>query len=114
MAGWACATCERGAVPPALNAAVMLVFWLPPYRVLMVWVYDRTQSALLAMLMHLSITVYAFVLPGSPAMAGVPGLIFTLVFGATLWTVIAAVAAANRRKHSRGEHTRTTPLTHVE
>ena len=40
---------------------------LLPYRVLMVWVYDHTQSVLMAVLMHLSINIYAYVLPGSPA-----------------------------------------------
>jgi membrane protease YdiL (CAAX protease family) len=102
-----------GPVPPALNVAVIVFFWLLPYRVLMVWVYDHTQSVLLAVLMHVSLNAYTFFLP-SPARAGVPDLIFSLVFGATLWTVVAAVTAADRRKLSRGEHTRATPLTHVE
>jgi uncharacterized protein len=102
-----------GPVPPALNVAVIVFFWLLPYRVLMVWVYDHTQSVLLAVLMHVSLNAYTFFLP-SPARAGVPDLIFSLVFGATLWTVVAAVIAADRRKLSRGEHTRATPLTHVE
>jgi uncharacterized protein len=103
-----------GAVPPALNVAVIVFSILLPYRVLMVWVYDHTQSVLMAVLMHLSIIVYPFLLLGSPAMVGGPDLIFSLVFGATLWVVVAAVTAADRRKLSRGEHTRATPPTHVE
>ena len=91
-----------GGVPPALNVAVMLFFYLVPYRLLMVWVYDRTQSVLMAMLMHLMIGVCAFVLASS-AMVGVPDLIFNLVVGATVWVVVAAVAAADRRKRSRPE-----------
>jgi uncharacterized protein len=101
-----------GAVPPALNAAA-IIFYMLAYRVLMVWVYDRTQSVLMAMLMHLMLIVWPFVLPGSPAMVGVPNLIFNLVLGATLWVFVAAVAVADRRKLSRGEHTRATPRTHV-
>jgi uncharacterized protein len=89
-----------GAVPPALNVAVIVFSILLPYRVLMVWVYDHTQSVLMAVLMHVSLNAYTFFLP-SPAMVGVPDLIFSLVFGATLWVVVAAVAAANRRKLSR-------------
>ena len=77
----------------------------------MVWVYDHTQSVLMAMLMHLAGVACAFVLLSS-AMVGVPDLIFNLVFGATLWVVVAAVTAADRRKLSRGEHA--TPPTHVE
>jgi membrane protease YdiL (CAAX protease family) len=98
-----------GAVPPALNVAA-IIFYMLGYRVLMVWVYDRTQSVLMAILMHLMIIVWPFVLPGSPAMVGVPDLIFNLVLGATLWVFVAAVMVANRRKLSRAEHTRATPL----
>jgi len=101
-----------GAVPPALEVAAIF-FYLVPYRMLMVWVYDHTQSVLLAMLMHLPLIVFLFNLVG-PAMAGVPELIFNLVLGATLWVFVAAIAAANRRKLSRGEHTPATPLRHVE
>jgi membrane protease YdiL (CAAX protease family) len=102
-----------GGVPMALYVPVMAFSILLPYRVLMVWVYDRTQSVLLAVLMHLSITVYPLVLLGSQAMVGGPDLIFNLVFGATLWVLVAVVAAAGRRKLPRGEHTRATPQTHV-
>ena len=48
---------DRGAVPPALSLAVTLFSVLLPYRVLMVWVYDRTQSVLMAMLMRLPLVV---------------------------------------------------------
>ena len=44
-----------GAFPLAL-LLVKLFSWLPAYRVLMVWVYDRDESLLLAMLMHVSLT----------------------------------------------------------
>jgi hypothetical protein len=104
---------SSGPVPPALYVAVILFSWLPAYRVLMVWVYDHTQSVLVGWLMRLpSILVCWFIL-FSPALVGVPGLIFDLVFGATLWVLVAAVAVANRRKLSRGEHTRATSLTHA-
>jgi membrane protease YdiL (CAAX protease family) len=113
-----------GAVPPALEVAVIF-FYFVPYRMLMVWVYDHTQSVLIAMLMHLPLIVFLFTLL-TPAMAEVPEVIFNLVFGATLWVVVAAVGAADRRssreentrvprrggqpqKLSRGEHTRPTP-----
>jgi membrane protease YdiL (CAAX protease family) len=106
------AAIPSGAVPPALNAAG-IIFYMLAYRVLMVWVYDHTQSVLMAVLMHLMIIVWPFVLPGPPAMAGVPDLIFNLVFGATLWVFVAAVAVADRRKLSRAEHTRATSPTLV-
>ncbi|MDD7942923.1 hypothetical protein PHK61_31385 [Actinomycetospora lutea] len=67
------------------------------YRLLMVWVYGHTQSVLLAILMHLPISVMGFVL-ASPAMMGVPDLLFSLAFGATLWVLVAAVAATDRKR----------------
>jgi uncharacterized protein len=103
---------RQGAVPPALSLAVTLFSVLLPYRVLMVWVYDRTQSVLMAMLMRLPLVVCGFILI-SPAMAGVPDLVFSLVLGATLWVVVAAVTFADRRKLSRAEHTRATPPARV-
>jgi len=93
---------DSGGVPLGLYVPVMAFSILLPYRVLMVWVYDRTQSVLMAVLMHLAIDVSAFSLT-SAAMVGVPDLIFNLVLGATLWVVVAAVTAADRRKLSRPE-----------
>ena len=94
------AASSAGAIPPVLYLAVLLFSWLPPYRVLMVWVYDRTESLLMAMLMHVPIVVGVFVLVPQtmPAMAVVT---FDLVFGTTLWVVVAAVAVANRGQLSR-------------
>ena len=46
-----------GAVPPALEVAAIF-FYFVPYRMLMVWVYDHTQSVLMAMLMHLPLIVF--------------------------------------------------------
>jgi hypothetical protein len=100
-----------GAVPPALEVAAIF-FYFVPYRMLMVWVYDRTQSVLIAILMHLPLIVFLYgFLP--PVMAGIPTLIFNLVFGVALWVFVAAVAAADRRKLSRAEHAPATPPTHV-
>ena len=104
---------SSGPVPPVLYVAVSLFSWMPAYRVLMVWVYDHTQSVLVAMLMHLSLIVCTFVLLPSPALVGVPGLTFILVSGATLWVIIAVVAVASRGKRSRGEHTSVPRLPHA-
>jgi membrane protease YdiL (CAAX protease family) len=89
-----------GAVPQALNVTVILLFTLLPYRVLMVWVYRRTCSVLMVMVMHLAIVVCVFVFDSS-AVVGVPGLVFNLVFGGVLWGLVAAVAAADRQGRSR-------------
>ena len=94
------AAMANGAVPPALYLAVLLFSWLPPYRVLMIWVYDRTKSLLVTMLMHVPIVVGVFVLVPQtlPAIAAVT---FDLVFGIALWLIVAAVALTNRGQLSR-------------
>jgi uncharacterized protein len=93
------AAADSGTVPRALSVAAVF-FWMLPYRVLVVWIYRHTQSVLLAMLTHLPFDVMAFVF-ASPAMVGVPDLTFNLVFGATLWVLVAAVSTGERRGLSR-------------
>jgi membrane protease YdiL (CAAX protease family) len=66
---------------------------LPAFRVLMVWVYDRTESLLVATLMHASLTASNRILV--PSAAGMPLVIWSLVLGAALWVVVAAVAVAS-------------------
>ena len=73
--------------------AANILAWFPPYRVLMVWVYDRTESLLLAILMHASLTG-SLVILGSLA-PGWPLFTFLLVFGAVLWVVVGTIALAN-------------------
>jgi membrane protease YdiL (CAAX protease family) len=74
--------------------------FLTLFRVLMVWVYDRTGSLLVAMFMHGSLTASARILI-PPGTAGVPLLTFDLVWVAALCVVIAAVAVANSGQLSR-------------
>jgi membrane protease YdiL (CAAX protease family) len=66
---------------------------LPAYRVLMVWVYDRTESLLVAMLMHTSLAASTFVILLPPA-TGVALIAYYLVLAAVLWVVVGAVALA--------------------
>jgi hypothetical protein len=60
----------------------------------MVWVYDRTESLLVAMIMHFSYTASTIILEPL-AISGVPLLICDLVLAATVWAVVAAIAVAN-------------------
>lgn len=67
---------------------------LPAYRVLMVWVYDRTGSLPVAMLMHASLTASLPLILMPPA-TGVPLLTSYLVLAAALWVAVAVVARAD-------------------
>jgi membrane protease YdiL (CAAX protease family) len=79
----------------AVASALVLVGQLPAYRVLMVWVYDRTGSLLVAMLMHASLTASTFIL-GPAAIAGPALLVYDVALGVAWWGVVAAVILANR------------------
>jgi len=83
-----------------LTSLFFSVAILPAYRVLMVWVNDRTQSLLLAWLMHVALTASNVIL-GPLVTPGVTGPIWSLVIAAALWVVVAAVAAADRGQFSR-------------
>jgi hypothetical protein len=68
---------------------------LPAYRVLMVWLHDRTGSLLQAMLMHASFSASMLILQ-PPSSSLVAGLTWNLVLAALLWGVVGAVALARR------------------
>ena len=73
---------------------------LTAYRVLMVWVYDRTESLLVATLMHGSLTastIFIF----TPVATGAAFLIYTSVLAGAMWIVVAAVALASSGQLSR-------------
>ena len=66
---------------------------LTAYRVLMVWLYDRTESLFLVTLMHASLTastVFIF----TPLATGVAFLIFGWVLAGAFWILVALVAMA--------------------
>jgi len=92
---------SSGALPPALYLSVLLFSFLPAYRVLMVWVYDRTRSLLVAMLMHAPLAASQLILI-PPAITGVQVVTYDLVFAAALWVFVAAVAVAQRRAALKG------------
>ena len=94
---------SSGELPLALFLTLYFltgVAQLTAYRVLMVWVYDRTESLLVAVLMHASLIVSTTPIL-LPAMTGVPFLTWFLVLTVALWVVVAAVVIANGRQFSR-------------
>jgi uncharacterized protein len=91
---------SAGPLPLALFLAVLLFSFLPPYRVLMVWVYDRTGSLLVAMLMHASLDFF-WLISTPVGMTAVPEVTWYVAWAALLWLVVAAVALANHGQLSR-------------
>jgi membrane protease YdiL (CAAX protease family) len=82
-----------------LHSVLFSVGILPAFRVLMVWVYDRTGSLLVAMLMHVSLTTSNVIFV--PLATGVPLVTWSLVLAAATWVVVGAVAVANHGQLSR-------------
>ena len=75
-----------------MNGLGLIVGQLPAYRVLMVWVYDRTGSLLVAMLMHASLSASTFAL-GPASATGANLLIYGFVLAAAWWAVVGIVQA---------------------
>lgn len=83
-----------GTLPLVLFLPAVLFTWLPSFRVLMTWVYDRTESLLLAILMHVSfIATWTACTPVT--IKGWALLVYYLAFSAALWVIVAVVAVAN-------------------
>lgn len=86
-------TDPSGAVPAVLIVAVFLFAWLPPFRVLMVWVYDQTGSLPLAMLMHAPLSAGAFInsFMASGQATGTAILMPALMWGVSFWAIVGVV-----------------------
>jgi membrane protease YdiL (CAAX protease family) len=82
-------------VLPMMLLLARLFGWLPAYRVLMVWVYDRTESLLVVVLMHMSLVATLMII--DPTLTGKGLLTFIIVRAGILWILAVAVGIANRR-----------------
>jgi membrane protease YdiL (CAAX protease family) len=91
---WA-APVTAGAWPLAvfLPASVLsvLVGYLAAFRVLMVWVYDHTESMLVAMAMHASLTASVLILDPASLVGGTL-LAYAFALAAAVWFAVLVVA----------------------
>jgi CAAX protease family protein len=83
-----------------LNGLSLVIGQLPAYRVLMVWVYDRTGSLLVAMLMHASLSASTFIL-GPERLTGLALVVYGFALAAAWWIVVAVIAVTTRTRRSR-------------
>lgn len=82
-----------GPVPMPVYLLIALFSFLVPFRILMTWVYQRTHSTLIGVLMHASLTSSMLIM-GAPV-SGYALLMYDLVFGAVLWISVAIVYRKN-------------------
>jgi membrane protease YdiL (CAAX protease family) len=95
---------ERDSFAAALPLTLLLArlfSWLPAYRVLLVWVHERTGSLLVVILMHAALVATELVFAVPLALAGVPLLESILAWAAVQWLVVAVLAATNHRRLAR-------------
>src|SRR4029453_5243878 len=76
-----------GALPLPIYIAGLLFSFLPPFRILMVWVYDYTGSLLIAILMHASLDVF-WILSTPPDLNGQERVIWYTVWAGILWIIV--------------------------
>jgi uncharacterized protein len=79
----------------AATALGVFVGYLTAFRILMVWVYDRTDSLFVAMLMHMSFTASLLIL--NPLdISGGRLQAYSFALAGALWIVVAVIALSNR------------------
>lgn len=93
-----------GMLPLALLLA-RLFSWLPAYRILMVWVYDNTESLFVVILMHTVLVATLMIL--DPVLSGGSLVAFILVRAAVLWVIAAMVTGARRQKFETASNSQT-------
>jgi membrane protease YdiL (CAAX protease family) len=84
----------------AATAVGIFVGYLTAFRVLMVWVYDRTESLVVAMLMHASFTASLLIL-NPLEISGARLLAYSSALAAAVWVVVGVAAMVNRRHSVR-------------
>ena len=89
-----------GSLSPALWLPPMFFYAavLPAFRVLLVWVYDRTDSLLVAILMHASLTASTVVIL-LPQATGTSLIVYYLALAAGLWVAAGVIIAVDRSQH---------------
>jgi CAAX protease family protein len=81
---------RAGSIPLALFVILDSLTILPAFRVLMVWVYDRTGSLLLGMVMHATLTASTLIL--WPVATGISLMIYDTAFATAVWLIVAAIS----------------------
>jgi len=92
------------AMPVYLAAQVVGIFigYLTAFRILMVWVYEHTESLFIAMLMHLSFTASLLIL-NPLALAGTSLQVYSFALAAAVWVVVGVITT---QRISLGGHVR--------
>ena len=86
-----------GSVSLFLYIPVMLFSFLPPFRILMIWVYRHTGSLLIAVLMHASLNMF-WMLSMPLSITGKERMVWYLLWAAVLWSIVIIISVVNNKK----------------
>jgi len=87
-----------GTVPLPLYISGLLVTFLPPFRILMGWVYRHTGSLLIAVLMHASLDMF-WILSMPLSITGKERVIWYTSWAVVLWSIVIIIGiVGNKRK----------------
>jgi membrane protease YdiL (CAAX protease family) len=78
---------------PLLILLGRLFAWLPPFRIFMVWILDRTESLLIVILTHASL-VFTTTILVPMTLTGKYLLSWLILWGAALWIIVLVIAIA--------------------
>lgn len=90
---------------PLLILLGRLFAWLPPFRVFMVWILDRTESLLIVILTHASLVFTTTVLVPM-TLTGWRLLTWLIIWGAVLWIIVLSITLFNGGIISRSANNR--------
>jgi len=79
-----------------------LFSWLPAFRILMIWVYDNTESLFVVILMHASLVATLMVI--DPVLTGGSLLTFIIARAVVLWVIAGLVTMARQQKYKMVEN----------
>ena len=80
-----------------LYLLIMLFSFLPPFRILMIWVYRPTGSLLLAVLMHASLNMF-WMLSMPLSLTGKERMVWYLLWAAVLWSIVIIISVVSNKK----------------
>jgi membrane protease YdiL (CAAX protease family) len=83
-----------GTVPLPLYISLLLFTFLPPYRILMMWVYKHTGSLFIAVLMHASLDIF-WILSTPLLLTGKERVIWYALWALVLWSLVLIIGDRN-------------------
>jgi membrane protease YdiL (CAAX protease family) len=86
-----------GTFPLPLYISLLLFSFLPPFRILMMWVYRHTGSLLIAVLMHASLDMF-WILSMPLSITGKERIIWYALWAVVLWSIVIIIGIASKKK----------------